>query len=453
MKAQMQNQTPQHSAAVVEARDRLLKAGVSYVRFEMSDIMGVPRSKTVPIEAFEGFAVNGVNMYGGTLGLDSSSLIVPNTGLAEEEGYRDAFLVPNLETLRILSWAPDEACVTCDPCWGADRAPLLQAPRYVLQRQLDKAASIGFDVISGHELEFYLLDATTRKPLFGGEHIFMSARNHHSDFLKHLMDQLRAMGFPLTTHNAEYAPSQFEINFAPALGMNGADTAFQFKSMVKEFARRNCLLATFMSKPSIHSAGSGYHMHMGLNLASSGVNAFNAHKGPDGLSDTALHFTAGILHHVQALTALMAPTINCYHRFKKTSFAPTRATWGIEDRTALVRVKASRDSATHVEMRGGAGMANPYLLQAGVLAAGLLGLENKLALNAPKPGLAENDTDAVVLPSSLSEALQMLEADTEFCSAIGPEFVQLFTKVKQFEVNRWLHHISDWETAEYLELY
>ncbi len=431
----------------------LVENNVAYVRFEMADLMGLPRSKTIPINAFEGFARKGVNMYGGTLGLDSGSFVVPNTGLAEEAGYRDAFLIPDLETLKILPWDPRSGSVICAPCWGTKRRPLEQAPRNLLQAQLERANEMGFSVKSGHELEFYLYDGETRELLFDGQHIFATCRNHYCDFINDLMDQLTALDFNLITHNAEYAPSQFEINFSPSTGLAGADEAFRFKSAVKEFSRRNGLLASFMSKPREDTAGCGYHLHIGLNDSVSGQNMFNDPAGQDGLSDVALQFTAGIKHHARALTALMAPTPNCYHRFKKGSFAPSRITWGVEDRTALLRMKASKDPATHLEVRGGAGMANPYLLQAAVLAAGLNGIENEMVLEPPRPGLAENDELAPLLPQSLTEALTALEEDGAMVAQLGQPFTNLFATVKRFEIDRCHRHISDWERNEYLELY
>lgn len=438
---------------ITDISKRLDTEGIRYIRFEMSDLMGVPRSKTVPRNAFEGFARKGVNMYGGALGLDSASFVVPDTGLAEESGYMDAFLIPDLTTLTQLPWDPRSASLICTPHWGTERVPLMQAPRNLLQVQLDKARDMGFSVKSGHELEFYLYNAETKEPLFGGQHIFVSSRNHYTGFINDLMDTLTEMGFNLTTHNVEYAPSQFELNFAPLDGIAGADSAFRFKSVVKEFAHKNGYLATFMSKPHAGLAGCGYHLHIGLNDAKTGENVFNDPKGQNGLSDNALHFTAGIRNHAMALAALMAPTINCYHRFLKGSFAPSRVTWGIEDRTAMLRMKASGDKSTHLEMRGGAGMANPYLLQASVLAAGLIGIEQKLTLDPPRPGLAENDNTAPYLPQSLEQALACLEEDSDLVAALGQPFVHLFTTVKRYEIDRWRRHISDWERNEYLELY
>lgn len=432
--------------------EELARKGVVYVRFEMSDIMGLPRSKTVPVSAYHRFADRGINMYGGTVGLDSGSNIVPGTGLAEEKGYMDAFLIPDPTTLRILPWDPAMASVICTPHWGGEREQMPQAPRNVLAAQLARAHRMGFSVISGHELEFYLLDPVTRKPLFEGHHIFHAGRNHYSGFINDLLGQLTALGLDLTTHNHEYAPAQFEINFEPSEGIEGADTAYRFKCAVKEYAHRNGLLATFMSKPFGGLAGCGYHLHLGLN-GLDGENAFNDPDRPHGLSDIARQFTAGITHHAMALASIMSPTINCYHRYLRGSFAPSRVTWGIEDRTALLRMKASGDRATHLEIRGGAGMANPYLLQASLLAAGLNGIEAGLDLPEPRPGLAEDDVSAPLLPQSLPRAVEALEADASLAAALGEPFVKLFSTVKRFEIDRWRAHISDWETAEYLELY
>ena len=150
---------------------------------------------------------------------------------------------------------------------------------------------------------------------------------------------------------------------------------------------------------------------------------------------------------------LIGPTPNCYHRIKPHTFAPSNISWGIEDRTALVRTKASRDQATHHEMRGASGISNPYLSAAAVLAAGLLGIKEKLPLAPEVPGPSEEDTSLPKLPQSLEDALGHLDADRPFCDLLGTDFVRLFSTVKRFELARFRGSVTDWERNEYLEIY
>jgi len=441
------------AASVDEVERSLRENNVQFIRFEIPDLMGLSRSKTIPIDSFQQFALKGVNMYGGALGLDTASFVVPDTGLGEETGYQDSMLVPELGTIRILPWEPETASVICNPCDAITGEPMVHSSRNVLLSLLERTRSLGFEVKTGIELEFYLLDAQTKEPLFGGQHIFLTARNHWNDFIKDLLSNLHGLGLKLTTHNAEYGPSQFEVNFDPADGIDAADESFRFKCAVKEFAHRSGYIASFMSKPFADRAGSGCHVHMGLRNSADDSNAFVDLDGPHQLSTTARSFTAGVLRHAGSMTALIAPTVNCYHRFKKGSFAPTTASWGIQDRTALIRMKATGDDATHLEMRGASGLSNPYLSAAATLAAGLIGVEESYELPASSDQLAEENEQFELLPLTLEAALDRLSADERLCEMLGVPFTRLFTKVKEFELERWRAHISDWEMDEYLELY
>lgn len=430
----------------------LADANVRYVRFELPDLHGISRSKTIPIGKVEDYARRGLNLYGGTLGLDSASLVVPGCGLNEEQSYADSLLFPDFDTFQAVPWKPGVGKVICNPHF-IDGRPMEQAPRRVLARLLERAAALGFDVTMGHEFEFYLLDGRTREPLFQGLHIFNSLLNDYSDFFTELLDQLQRMGIDVITHNCEYAGSQFEINFGAARGLAAADKAFTFKNAVKEFAHRSGYHATFMSKPWPDRAGCGCHVHMGLIDRHSGRNAMLDSSAPQGLSSTARGFVAGILAHAEALCALCNPTPNCYHRLKPHTFAPSNISWGIEDRSALVRVKATGDEHTHVEMRGASGLSNPYLSAAAVLASGLLGIEQQLEPPPAVSGPSEDDASLQKLPASLEVALEALAGDRDLRALLGQDFIHLFSTVKRFELQRFRSHISDWERNEYLTVY
>ena len=430
----------------------LKKRGVRHVRFELPDMHGISRTKIIPTGAAAGYARRGLNFYGGALALDSGSEVVPGALYHEQVKYRDQYLVPDLSTVRDVPWVEDTVKVICDTEW-APGEPLRAAPRFVLSQLVARAAELGYDVMMAHEYEFYVLDAETREPPFGGLHIFNVVRNQYMPVIDDLLDFLPAAGIDIITHNCEYAPSQFEINYRAAMGVGAADTAFTFRNGVKEICHRGGMLATFMSKPFADSAGCGCHFHISLWNRKTGKNAFLDKKAPDGLSDVCKWFTQGILDHAPALMALANPTPNCYRRLKPHTFAPSNVSWGIEDRTALVRLKATGDEQTHLENRVPSALANPYLSAAATLAGGLLGLEKKSKLQRTSKGVSEEDPGFKPLPGTLEASLDALAKDKAYGKMLGEEFIEVFTAVKRNELGRFHAQITEWETNEYLEIY
>jgi glutamine synthetase len=453
MASHLSNSIQQISADRIEQfLSELTAQNIEYVRFELPDLHGISRLKVVPIDKVEGYLRKGLNFYGGTLALDTASMVVPKSGLHAERKYRDHMLIADLDTLAPVPWLERTAKVICDPQWSAAE-PLTMAPRYVLKSLLSKAAEMGFDVMMGHEYEFYLLNGETHEPLFTGLHIFNHIRNQYIPELDQLLRYLRDAGVDVITHNCEYAPSQFEINFGPAVGVRAADKAFTFKTAVKEIAHHMGYRATFMAKPFSDRAGCCCHFHISLLDRQSGQNAFLDLDDPDGLSTTARSFIQGILTHAPAMLPLIAPTLNCYRRLKPHTFAPSNISWGIEDRTAMVRVKATRDQGTHLEMRAGSGISNPYLIAAATLAAGLLGVQHQYPLPPMVDGPSEDDPSLPKLPKNLEVALDCLKLDAAMTALLGEEFIHLFTTVKRFELDRFESHVTDWERQEYMEVY
>ena len=437
---------------IAEFLATLQAGGYDYLRFELPDLHGTARAKTVPLDKVEGYLRTGLNFYGGTLALDTASMVVPGSGLHEETNYADSKLFADFSSLTPVPWKAHTARVVCD-VFFVDDSPIEAAPRRVLAGLLDRAAALGFDVMMGHEFEFYLLDAKTKEQLFQGLHIFNALRNDYLPLIQEMVDQLRAMGIDVITANAEYAGSQYEINFGPGIGLAGADKAYAFKNAVKEIAHRGGCIASFMSKPWNDQSGSGCHVHLSLWNRADGSNGFFDPAADRGLSTTMRQFVAGTLAHAPAMAALIGPTPNCYHRLKPHTFAPSNISWGIDDRTALVRVKATGDDATHVEMRGGSALANPYLSAAACLAAGLLGIQDGLDLAPEYPGCGEDDPDAPKLPGSLEQSLDALAADGAMRAMLGEDFIKLFGAVKRFELARFRCQVTEWERNEYLEVH
>jgi glutamine synthetase len=426
--------------------------GIRNVRFELPDMHGTSRSKLVPIEHCEQYARQGLNMYGGTVVLDSRSDVVPNTLYNEERGYADQRLVPDAATAAIVPWATATGRMICDTFWD-DGSPLGAAPRHVFRRVLERCHELEYEPLIGIEPEFYLLNAETRQPLFDGYHIFNTVRNTYIPLIERIVAEMRSFGIDIITANCEYAGSQWEIVYGPKPGLAGPDQAFSFKNGVKELAHQAGLIATFMSKPFADAAGCGAHNHLGLLHRTNGENALADENGQWGLSVVGRQFIAGQLRHARSVYALLAPTVNCLKRRRTHTFSPTNVSWGLEDRSAFVRVKHSPVETRHVENRAPTGLANPYLVSAALLGAGLLGIIDELELEPPAQVPAEEDGSKTQLPTTIEESLVLLESDEKIVELLGDEFVRAYGVMRRHELQRFADHITDWELTEYVELY
>lgn len=436
--------------------DRVLaewkEKGIRNVRFELPDMHGTSRSKIVPIDHAAHYAEDGLNMYGGTAVLDTRSDVVPGTLYNEEVAYADQLLRPDPASAAIVPWIEATGRFICDATWS-DGKPLAASPRHVFGQVLERCRKLGYEPLIGMECEFYLLDGESHQPLFSGYHIFNSVRNTWVPAIERIVNDMRDYGIDIITANCEYAGSQWEINYVPGRGMAGPDRAFSFKNGVKEIARKEGLLASFMSKPFADSAGCGAHTHMSLVRIETGKNAMSEDRAEAGLSKLGRQFIAGQLQHAASTYALLAPTINCLKRRRRHSFSPTNVSWGPEDRSAFVRVKGGSASSRHVENRAPSGLSNPYLVAAALLASGLLGIEHQLELGPPAHAPAEEDESKPKLPTTLEESLRLLEEDREITEMLGSEFVKAYTVMRRYELQRFADYVTDWERQEYLEIY
>lgn len=425
--------------------------GVRFVRFELPDLHGTSRSKLVPIDHAAGYADEGLNMYGGAGVLDTRSDVVGGTLYNEERAYGDQRLVPDPATAAIVPWAEATGRFICDSRWD-DGRPLEALPRHVFRRVLERCRALGYEPVLGFEPEFYLLDGDTHELLFDGSHIFNTVRNTYVPFIQELIEQVQALGLSVITMNCEYAGSQWEINYAPGRGLDGPDQTFTFKNAVKELAHVNGYVATFMSKPFSGSAGSGMHTHVSL-LDAEGRNVLADGTDAEGISALCRHFIAGQLRHAGSAYALLAPTVNCMKRRRTHTFSPTNVSWGLEDRSALVRIKGGSIESRHVEHRAPTALANPYLAAAAILGAGLLGIEERLELESPAFPPAEEDGTKPQLPTDVRESLAALERDEKLRELLGEEFVSAYTVMRRHELQRFDDHVTDWEWDEYVEVF
>ena len=441
--------TPEGAKAFAEG---LLAEGIKFVRFEIADMAGLSRGKTVPINHVESYVKHGLNLYGGAVALDSGSIPVPDCGYHEEVNFTDCVMVADPDGVSPVPWLENTARVICDTVWH-DGRPQAAAPRMVLKRVLAAASAMGFGVKMGHEYEFYVVDAATRQPIYGGQPIFVTGATHRRPEMVRLTRVLQDSGVDMITMNAEHGPGQWELNFEALDGIAAADRAFVFKNTVKEYLLTQGLLATFMTKPYKGLSGSCSHFHVSLFRLEDRGNAFLDAADPDGMSGIMKSFVQGILDHARAAQAMWNPTPNCYRRIRPALFAPTAIAWGVEDRTGAVRVKASKDHRQHLEVRVPSALSNPYLVAAATIASGLLGVQAGSVLPPQASGPKEFDPSLPKLPTEMHEALASLLDDDSLSGMLGPEVVRVFTRMKMQEMARLRDEIPAGETAEYFELY
>ncbi len=447
-----------------EVLSRIAEDRVEFVRFEQTDLHGISRSKTIPAKHVEFFSRGGLNFLLGQLGFDAQAGVAPGTGYLEDRGFPDSKLFPDLDTYAVLPWADSTARLLCTPHFF-DGTPAPASPRLAMARLCEALAGEGYRHLAGYEYELYLVRSEDRQPPFTGIQIFATLRNSFDEgFVTEVLRAMPQVGVDIITSNAEYGPGQMEINFAPAIGLAAADQAFTFKNGIKEIARRHGYMASFMTKPYADHSACGCHLHESLVEIASGRNAFaEDDTTPGRLSELGRWWIGGQLAHLPALTAFFAPTVNCGKRFKLWSFAPTNATWALENRSVAIRVKGLAGAGLHTENRVPCGASNPYLVGAAAIAAGLDGIRNRIEPPPPTEGLAYGIEGPTPIPTRLEAALDELEKDMVLRGLLGEELIHLFLAVKRHEIAKatehacdytaddWVNRVDDFEVAELFE--
>jgi glutamine synthetase len=275
----------------------------------------------------------------------------------------------------------------------------------------------------------------------------------HSDFYQELLQTSESLGFPLEGLHEETGPGVLEAAITVDTALAAADKAALFKTFTKIVAQRNELLATFMAKWSPDWPGQSGHIHMSLE-DDAGRPLFHAADAPAGMSDTMRHFVAGQQHLLPEMLAMVAPTINSYRRLIPGFWAPTEASWGVDNRTCALRAIPGGPEAQRVEYRIAAADANPYVILAAALASGLWGIENKVELPEPVKGNAYDQKfpEALKFPVTLWDAAQRLKGSSAARDWFGDAFVDHFAATREWEEREFRKHISDWEMERYFEI-
>jgi len=436
-----------------DAAARMKADGIDVIRLGYPDLIGTERGRDLLVPQFARTVADGVAFCRAVYGTTPMGDVVDVEG-GLSAGLPDVLAIPDLSTLQAVPWEPGVAHCIADVT-NPDGSPSEESPRAVLKRVVEQFADLGMQPVVGPELEFFLLEPDLQSgsgwKRYGeatGNVYVAGRKGDPENVLLRMLRQLSAYELDVFAANHEFASGQFEINLWHSAALSAADRAFRFKTAVKELARLEGKLATFMAKPFNDEGGSGFHLHFST-LGDDGGAVFDDPQGRFGLSDTARSAIAGILAHAPALAAILNPTINSYKRFGPDTLAPWLIDWGADNRSAMIRIPPERGHATRLELRLGDATANPYLAIAAVLAAAQLGISEGLQPTEPLEGYGYDPTKADRLPSDLAGALDALEADDALAGALGKPFVTMFLAYKRHALERFSQWVTDWEFREY----
>ncbi|MDJ0958895.1 MAG: glutamine synthetase family protein [Arenicellales bacterium] len=467
--------TAEDFAAAEGVLKTVTEHGLETVRISFADQHGILRGKTVLAKELKSAFNNGVKATSTLLLKDTSHATVfpvwesdAGFGPGRFIGASDFLVIPDPKTFRVLPWSPHCGWMLSE-IYTLEGDPISFSSRRILRAAVDRLNKIGLDIVVGLEMEFHVfklenacLDhASAERPEDPPQtsliaHGYQYLTEQRYDQLEQVMDLIRrnaeALHLPVRSMEAEFGPSQFEFTFHPDSAMDSADNLVLFRSTVKQVCRREGYHATFMCRPRLKNImSSGWHLHQSVVNKETGENLFIPAQG-EVLSKIGNQWVAGLLQHAVESCLLSTPTINGYKRFKPFALAPDRIQWGRDNRGAMIRVIAdSKESASRVENRVGESAANPYLYIASQILCGLDGIEREL--DAGDPVDIPYDNEAPMLPTNLLEALDAFRNSAFYRSALGNDFVDYFTRIKQAEWDRYVGAVSEWEHREYFSLF
>jgi glutamine synthetase len=371
-----------------------------------------------------------------------------------DRGYGDFAMHPDLATLRRVPWHPGTALLVADLAWN-NGSPVAAAPRQILRRQLDRLAELGYTAQVGTELEFIVFKDSYEQAWDANYRGLTPANQYNIDYsilgtgrieplLRRLRNDMAGAGLTVESAKGECNPGQHEIAFRYDEALRTCDQHALYKTGAKEIAAQEGVSITFMAKYN-EREGNSCHIHLSL----ADADGRNAMAGPDGMSDVMRHFLAGQLAALRDFSLLYAPNINSYKRFQPGSFAPTAVAWGHDNRTCALRV-VGHGRSLRFENRLPGGDVNPYLAVAGLVAAGLYGIERKLELPEPCPGNAYT-ADFAHVPTTLREAAGLWENSPIAAAAFGDEVVAHYRNMARVELEAFDAAVTDWELRRSFE--
>lgn len=423
---------------------------VEFIRLQFTDIFGNLKNVAITSSQLEK-ALDNRCMF------DGSSI----EGFVRIE-ESDMYLHPDLDTFTIFPWRPQQGKVArfiCD-IYRPEGMPFEGDPRYILKQVVDQVHEMGYSCEVGPECEFFLFNTddngcpTTNTNENAG-YFEMGANDLGENARRDMVLTLEDMGFEIESSHHEAAPGQHEIDFKYEPALHAADNIMTFKLAVKTIAKRHGMHATFMPKPKSDVSGSG--MHINLSLSKDGKNIFSDPDDEYGLSKEAYYFIGGLMKHVYGMSAITNPLVNSYKRLVSGFEAPVHIAWSVKNRSPLIRIPSIREGGMRVELRSPDPAANPYLVLALCLAAGMDGIKNRIL---PPQSITQNiyqlteeerkELGVHELPSNLKDAVGAMEQDEFVLGVLGKHISSVYIESKKKEWDSYCRAVSEWEVAQYL---
>ena len=380
-----------------------------------------------------------------------------------EKGYGDFVLKPDLATMRRIPWLDGTALVLCDVL-DHHHHDVPHSPRAMLKKQIARLSAMKMSAYFASELEFYLFDETYRSAdakhyrdlttagaYIEDYHIFQTSKEE--GVMRAIRRGLEAADIPVENSKGEWGPGQEEINVRYTDALTMADRHVILKNGCKEIAHQQDKAITFMAKWRYDLAGSSCHIHSSLWDAAGKKPLFVDAKAEHGMSELMRHYVAGQLAYAREISWFLAPYINSYKRFQVATFAPTKAVWSLDNRTAGFRLCGADTKAIRIECRIGGADLNPYLAFAALLAAGLAGIEQKLALEPPVSGDAYGGKRLREVPNTLREATDLMRKSKMLRAAFGDDVVDHYVRTAEWEQFEYDRRVTDWELQRGFERY
>jgi len=445
---------------IEDARALIEERGLEYIKVGVFDMDGICRGKYMSKKKFLSALEGGFGFCDVVLGWDANDELYDNVKYTGwHTGYPDAPVRLLPETCRDLPFE-DTVFFVGEFTGEAEKI----CPRGLLRKVLAKAESMGLEAYAALEFEFFVFEETPHsvrekdyrdlKPIAPGTFGYSVIRNSvWSEFYETLLETSIEMDFPIEGLHEETGPGVVEAAIGVDSALSAADKAALFKTFTKIVAQKHELMATFMAKWSGDWPGQSGHLHVSLNKLSGG-SAFHDPEGPHGMSPTMQHFVAGCAALMPQVLCMIAPTVNSFSRMVPGAWAPTNATWGVENRTTALRVIPGSPKSQRVEYRLGAADINPYLGLAAVIGSGLYGIEHELALPPMIEGNAYTQKlpPESALPQTLWDAAGALKRSSAARSIFGDEFVEHFAATREWEEREFRKAITDWELRRYFEI-
>ena len=377
-----------------------------------------------------------------------------------QSGYGDYTMKPDLSTIRPVPWLDATALVLCDVLDHHTNEPVSHSPRAILQKQITKLSSLGFNTKMATELEFFLFEESfdnirrsgfrNLKPISGyNEDYHILQTTKEEGVMRPIRNYLFKAGLPIENTKGEAEAGQEELNIRYSSAMDCADYHSIAKHAVKEIAWQKGHAASFLAKWDKDRVGSSSHIHQ--SLWSDGKPAFYDPSAKHGMSDLMRHYMAGLIKYAPEYIYFLAPYINSYKRFSKGTFAPTKTVWSIDNRTAGFRLCGEGTESVRVECRMGGSDLNPYLAQAVMLAAGIKGMEETMELSPATTGDVYEDKKATKIPHTLRSAIEKLRSSVFLREALGDDVVDHYVRAGDWEQEEFDRVVTDWEIARGFE--